>query len=207
MIHDPPAPAVRYISVLHPPCIPWLSLHRLTLDRVSTHKAGLLFNEPGPQGEENNYLLKYQSEESLPPPHLFHVVCCGGRTVAVSCLFFGRCFALSLAPCLHGRGDKWWVTQRAGGRHHGPIICLSSSHFLASSSLSAPFVSNLSSYLLSVFVFACKSLTFLFFSTYVPLPFHRSLSLMNISHRNAIYSLFLCSIHQAQISHLWVLSD
>lgn len=160
---------------------------------------GLCFNEPGPQGEKNNYLFRHQGEESLTPPHLFHVCIYSG--VAEGSLSVCFChFLTGFCPeprslSLHGRGDKWWVTQQAGGQTPWPNYLSVFPHFLASFSLclSLPFLPNLSlSYLLSVYFYACKSFTLLFLPCPPSLPsIYLSLSLMNISHRNAIYRRYI----------------
>lgn len=113
MIHDPP-PTTPYISAHCPPCVP--AVQWLTLDSVSHTKPGLRFNEPSPQGEKNNYLFRHQGEESLTPPHLFHVC-------VYSCFFL--CFFCTIFPeplylSLHGRGHKQWVTPQAGGQMSEP---------------------------------------------------------------------------------------
>lgn len=149
MIHDPPPP---YISVGCPPCYS-LAFSTLTHPRPGLHvrEPGLRFNEPGPQGEKNNYLSRHQGGESPTPPRLFHVciyscVSEGGRCVSVR--FFLAVLPSASLP-LHGRGDKWWVTQGAGGQTPWPNYLSVFSHFLASFSLSLSHF-----FLLSVF-FLC----------------------------------------------------
>lgn len=167
MIRDPPPP---YVSVGCPPCYS-LAFSTLTHARrgLRVRKPGLRFNEPGPQGEKNNYLSRRRGEESPTPPRLFPCLylflCFRGRTVC-----FCGCFAVSLAPSLHGRGDKWWVTQRAGGQTPCPNYLSVFSLFSASFSLSPISSSFL------YFFYACKSLSFL-----LPCPpslphFHPSIS-------------------------------
>lgn len=84
----------------HPPYV-WFTTHHVfpgflyseSCLTVSPHtKPGLRFNEPGPQGEKNNYLFRHQGEESLTPPRLFHVCiysCVAeGRLPVCFCHFF-----------------------------------------------------------------------------------------------------------------------
>lgn len=185
--------------------IPWLSPHWLTLDGVSAYVSrGYVLMSPDPKVRKT---ITYRGAgvkkvQRLLVYSVFVFIPVFQREDGV----FLSGFAVSLAPSLHGRGDKWWVTQRAGGQTPCPNYLSVFSLFSVSFSLSLSHF-----FLLSVFFSTPVNLS-LFSSRVPPLPpslpsIHLSLSLMNISHRNAIYSLFLRSIHQAQISHLWVLSD
>lgn len=93
---------------------------------VSPHtKPGLLFNEAGPQGEKNNYLFRHRGEESLTPPHLFHVRIYSWVTEGR----FSACFGDFLTVLCSERhspsawtGHKCLWHHRLGGRRHDLII-------------------------------------------------------------------------------------
>lgn len=202
MIRDPPPP---YVSVGCPPCYS-LAFSTLTHARrgLRVRKPGLRFNEPGPQGEKNNYLSRRRGEESPTPPRLF-------RVCIYSCVSEGgRC--VSVRFCRQPRSLSAWERRQMVGDTAGwgadampqLSVCFLS-FFSLFFTLSLPFLPPF-------YIFSTPVNLSLFSSRVPPLPpslpsIHLSLSIMNISHRNAIYSLFLRSIHQAQISHLWVLSD
>lgn len=113
----------------------------------------------------------------------------------------------SLALSLHEGGDKWWVTPQAGGQTPWPNYLSVFPHFLASFSLSLS-----PSYSFQIYLWVLTSCLYfslpvnLSLSVNLPLfhishlnrysfprvphslpSIYLSLSLMNISHRNAIY--------------------
>lgn len=122
-----------------------------------------------PKVRKNNYLFRHQGEESLTPPHLFHVCiysCVAeGRLPVCFCHIFWLCFALSLARSLSAWGRRQMVGDTTGwGADTVAQLSVCFPSFLSlffTLSLSLLFLPNLplSPHLLSVFFSSCKSLT------------------------------------------------
>lgn len=156
---------------------------------LSPHtKTGLCFNEPAPQGEKNDYLFRHQGEESLPPPHLFHVCVYSCVAEGRSFLFFFFCmsflwlyFPWALLPL-----SAWQGTQIVGDTTGW------GADVMAQLSVSFPcFTPSL--------IFA-KSVSLALFLVFISLPVNLSLSvnLTHISHPN----LYAFPPFHPSISHL-----
>lgn len=184
--------AARFCS-LPTVCSLLLSVQWLMPDGVSAQNRGSVLMSPGLRGEHNNRSFRHRGEESLTPPCLFHV--CVYSRVADGGLFvcfwqFWTCLARSLAASLCTGDDTnvGWHGRLTGDATAQLSACVPSFLSLVST-LSPPFLPHP-----SLWVFP----SFLCFSTShssVPPPvfslhpsIYLSLSLMNISQRNAIYS-------------------
>lgn len=125
--------------ILHCVWLPTASSSVLyALTHASHTKPGLFFNEPGPQGEKNNYLFRHHGEESLIYPYFSMFVFILWLHIVCVYFYFAVCCPKPCSFLCRAEETNGGWHSRLGGRLRGPITPLVFPKFSVSFQLFLP---------------------------------------------------------------------